>query len=56
MGFFSPIATIGKATYRYFIPAHKYELVARLYGHRDSIYAVEATRTPSGNMLIASAG
>ncbi len=56
MALFSPFVTICKSSYRYFVPAHKYELLARLYGHRDSIFAVEATCMPDGKMLIASAG
>lgn len=56
MGFFTPIVVISKALYRSLVPAQKYELVARLYGHRDSILAVDATRRSNGDLVIASAG
>lgn len=56
MAILTSIITGCKATYLYFVPAHKFELVTRIYGHRDSIFAVEATRTLDGQMLVASAG
>lgn len=56
MGFFTPLAIISKALYRSFVPAQKYELAARLYGHRDSIHSVEASRRADGTIVVASAG
>ena len=56
MPFISSIFSLCKATYLYFIPAHKFELVTRIYGHKDSIFAVDTTRLPDGKILVASAG
>lgn len=56
MTLLTSISVAGKAAYRYFVPAQKFELVAQLYGHRDSIHAVEASGKADGTIVIASAG